>query len=383
MKITRIETLPVSVGAGYDYAVIVVLIRTDEGLTGIGEASLAGRGRGVIGILDHFAELLVGQDPTRIEHWWSEMVRGTFWSTGQVIMSAVAGIDIALWDLKGKRLGVPVYDLLGGPTRERVRVYRHLVGDSAEELVEDGLRWREQGYTALRYHPLAALDEGSLRRWDPQAAIAATIKGTEALRLALGDEVDLLLDAHTMFGPAEAAYLGHALEPYRLYFYEDPIRPLNPNSLKLVRDKVNLPLATGEQFAHKWEFQPLIEQELLDYLRIDMVHAGGITEAKKILAAAEMHGQRSALHHASSPINGTACLHVDMAIPNFGIQEWMELEPLYELFPNAPRAEGGYVTAPSGPGLGLELDEEEARRRPSRDGRLPQRYWPDGSVGDY
>ena len=121
MKITEIETLPVSVGPGYDYAVLIVLVRTDEGLTGIGEASLAGRGRGVLGILDHFSELLVGQDPARIEHWWSEMVRGTFWSTGQVIMSAVAGIDIALWELKGKRLGVPVYDLLGGATRERAR----------------------------------------------------------------------------------------------------------------------------------------------------------------------------------------------------------------------------------------------------------------------
>ena len=153
-----------------------------------------------------------------------------------------------------------------------------------------------------------------------------------------------------MFSPAEAAYLGHALEPYRLYFYEDPIRPLNPMSLRLVRDKVNLPIATGEQLAHKWEFQPLIENELVDYLRIDLVHAGGITEAKKILAAGEMHGQRSALHHASSPINGAACLHVDLAVPNFGIQEWMELEPLYELFPNAPRAEAGYVVPPTGPG---------------------------------
>ena len=146
---------------------------------------------------------------------------------------------------------------------------------------------------------------------------------------------------------------------------------------------MNLPIATGEQLAHKWEFQPLIENELVDYLRIDLVHAGGITEAKKILAAGESHGQRSALHHASSPVNGTACLHVDLAVPNFGIQEWMELEPLYELFPNAPRAEAGYVTPPSGPGLGLELDEAEARKRPSRDARLPQRYWPDGSVGDY
>ena len=383
MKITGIETLPVSVGPGYDYAVLIVLVRTDEGLTGIGEASLAGQGRGVLGILDHAAELLVGQDATRIEHWWSELVRGTFWSTGQVIMSAVAGIDIALWDLQGKRLGVPVYELLGGPTRERVRVYRHLAGDSAEELVEDALRWRELGFTALRYGPLAAFDAHSLANWDPQRSIVQTIAATESLRGALGDDVDLLLDAHTMFSPAESAYLGHALEPYRLFFYEDPIRPLNPHSLRLVRDKVNLPLATGEQLAHKWEFQPLIEAELVDYLRIDLVHAGGITEAKKILAAGEMHGQRSALHHASSPVNGVACLHVDLAVPNFGIQEWMELEPLYELFPNAPRAEAGYVSAPTGPGLGLELDEAEARRRPSRDARLPQRHWPDGGVADY
>lgn len=390
MRITGIETLSVGVGGGYasvgtdyDWAVILVLVRTDEGLTGIGEASLAGRGRGVLGVLDHYAELLVGQDPGRIEHWWTEMVRGTFWSNGQVGMSAVAGIDMALWDLKGKRLGVPVYDLLGGPTRERVRVYRHLAGARVPELVEDALRWREQGYTALRFGSLNAFDEQGLSRWDPQASIVATVAATEALRAALGDEVDLLLDAHTLYSPAEAAYLGHALEPCRLYFYEDPIRPLNPRSLRHVREKVNLPIATGEQLAHKWEFQPLIEEELVDYLRIDMAHAGGITEARKILAMGEAHGQRSALHHASSPVNGAACLHVDLSIPNFGIQEWMELEPLYELFPNAPRAHEGYVEPPTGPGLGLELDEAEARRRPSRDAPLPRRTWPDGSIGDF
>ena len=164
MKITGIETLPVSVGGGYDYAVILVLVRTDEGLTGIGEASLGGRGRGVLGILDHFTELLVGKDPARIEHWWGELTRGTFWSNGQVIMSAVAGIDMALWDLKGKRLGVPVYDLLGGPTREKVRVYRHLAGDSAGELVEDAQRWRERGFTALRYGPARRLRRARARR---------------------------------------------------------------------------------------------------------------------------------------------------------------------------------------------------------------------------
>lgn len=383
MKITEIEALPISIGTGYPYAIIVVLIRTDEGLTGIGEASLGGRGRGVLGILDHARELLVGQDPAKIEHLWGELVHGTFWSTGQVIMSAVAGIDLALWDLKGKRLAVPVYDLLGGPTREKVRVYRHLSGDTAETLIEDAQRWKEQGFTALRYCPLEALDERGMSAWDPQRAIVATIKATEALRLALGDEVDLLLDAHTMFSPIETVTLARALEPYRLFFYEDPIRPFNAQSLRLVRGKTNVPLATGEQLAHKWEFQPLIEEELVDYLRIDVVHAGGITEAKKILAAAEMHGQRSALHHASGSPNGAACLHLDCAIPNFGIQEWMEFPAMYELFPNAPRAVAGYVEPPRGPGLGLEFDEAEARKRPSRDAELPHRYWPDGAVGDY
>ena len=390
MKITEVTALPVSVGGDYaahsdryDWAVIVVLVRTDEGLTGIGEASLAGRGRGVLGILDHVSELLAGQDPGRIEHWWSELVRGTFWSTGQVVMSAVAGIDMALWDLKGKALGVPVWSLLGGPTRERVRVYRHLRGHTAEALVEDALRRKEQGYTALRFVPLAAMGPDDLRSWDPQRSIVETIAGTARLRDAVGEDVDLLIDVHTMFSPAESAYLGHALEPYRLFFYEDPIRPLNPGSLKLVRDKVNLPLATGEQLAHKWEFQPLIEQELVDYLRIDLAHSGGITEGKKILAMGEAHGQRSALHHASSPVNGAACLHLDLAIPNFGIQEWVEFDALYELFPDAPRAAAGYVTPADAPGLGLEFDESRARERISRDAPLPQRYWSDGSVADY
>jgi L-alanine-DL-glutamate epimerase-like enolase superfamily enzyme len=387
VKITDIEALPVAVGPGYRYAIIVVLVRTDEGLTGIGEASLAGRSRGVLGIVDHAKELLVGQDPSRIEHLWAEIVHGTFWSTGQVIMSAVAGIDTALWDLKGKRLGVPVYDLLGGATRDKVRVYRHLRHDTSdsvereiEGLVESALAWQEQGYTALRFGPLASDTE---RPWNPSQSIVATVKATEALRTELGDEVDLLFDAHTMFSPIETVQLANRLEPYRLYFYEDPVRPFNAQALRLVRQKTTVPLATGEQLSHKWEFQPLIEEELVDFHRIDVVHAGGITEAKKIMAAAEIHGQKSALHHASSPVNGAVCLHIDCAIPNFGIQEWMEFPAMQELFPNAPRAEKGFVIRPEGPGLGLEFDEAEARKRPSQDAELPHRYWPDGAIADY
>jgi len=383
MKITEIEALPIQAGPGYPYAIIIVLIRTDEGLTGIGEASLAGRSRGVLGIMDHARELLIGKDPAMIEHHWAEIVHGTFWSTGQVVMSAVAGIDIALWDLKGKRLGAPIYDLLGGPTRQNVRVYRHLNGESVEAVVEDALSWKERGFHALRFTPLKALDPHSMANWDPARSINATIAATEALRLAVGDDVDLLLDAHTMFSPIETITLARTIEPYRLFFYEDPIRPFSPQSLRLVRQKTNLPLATGEQLAHKWEFQTIIEEDLVDFLRIDVVHAGGITEAKKILGAGEIHGQRSALHHASSPVNGMVCLHLDCSVPNFGIQEWLEVDALYELFPNAPRAVNGYVEPLRGPGLGLEFDESEARKRPSRDFELPHRYWPDGAVGDY
>ena len=382
MKITGVEAFPIACD-GYDFAIVVVAVRTDEGLTGIGEASLAGHGRSVLGALDHFAELLEGRDPLRIESIWTELVRGTFWSNGQVIMSAVAGVDTALWDLKGKALGVPVYELLGGPTRERVRVYRHLAGVTAPELVESAQRWVEQGFTALRFPPLGAREARDIESWNPQRAIVATIAGAELLRETLGDDVDLILDAHTMFTPAEAAYLGHALEPVRLFFLEDPIRPLNPHSLRHVRDHVNLPLATGEQLAHKWEFQPVIEGELVDYLRIDVAHSGGITEAKKILAMGEAHGQRSALHHYSSAVNGVACLHVDLAVPNFGIQEWLELPGLDPVFPNAPHAQNGYVEPPRGPGLGLEFDEAEARRRPTRDRALPRRTWPDGSHADF
>ena len=219
--------------------------------------------------------------------------------------------------------------------------------------------------------------------WDPTRSMLASVRAAERLRLELENEIELLFDAHTMFSPIETVQLANMLEPYRLYFYEDPIRPFNAQSLRLVRQKTNLPLATGEQLSHKWEFQPLIEEELVDYLRIDVAHAGGITEARKILAAAEIHGQRAALHHASSPINGMACLHIDCAIPNFGIQEWNEYPALQELFPGAPTAVEGYITRPEGAGLGLEFNEAEARAHLSLDSELPHRYWPDGAVADY
>jgi mannonate dehydratase len=388
MKITDIETISFSVGKGYPWAIVAVLIHTDEGITGIGEASLAGRSRGVIGIIDHARELLVGKDPANIEHLTAEILRGTFWSTGQVIMSAIAGIDMALWDIKGKRLGVPVWDLLGGATREKVRVYRHISGDPTstveheiETMLESAHAFVEKGFNYLRFSPLAARVE--TRSWDPAKSMLASVQGAERLRAEFGDDIEIFFDAHTMFSPIETVQVANMLAPYRLFFYEDPVRPFNGQSLRLVRQKVDIPLATGEQFSHKWEFQPLIEEELVDYLRIDVAHAGGITEGKKILNAAEIHGQRSALHHASSPINGVVCLHIDCSIQNFGIQEWMEFPELQEIFPNAPVAVDGWVARPDGPGLGLEFNADEARKRACNDAELPHRYWPDGALADF
>jgi L-alanine-DL-glutamate epimerase-like enolase superfamily enzyme len=269
-----------------------------------------------------------------------------------------------------------------------VRVYRHIFGDATstidreiETLVESAHAYVEKGFTYLRYSPLAALVEAPV--WDPAKSMLATVRATERLRQEFGDDIELFFDAHTMFSPIETTQVANMLAPYRLFFYEDPVRPFNGQSLRLVRQKVDIPLATGEQFSHKWEFQPLIEEELVDYLRIDVAHAGGITEGRKILNAAEIHGQRAALHHASSPINGIVCLHIDCSIQNFGIQEWVEFPGLQELFPNAPAAVDGWVIRPEGPGLGLEFDEVEARKRASRDAELPHRYWPDGALADF
>ena len=312
------------------------------------------------------------------------MVRGTFWSTGQVIMSAVAGIDIALWDLKGKRLGVPVYELLGGPTRERVRVYRHLAGRPAEELVEDALALAEPGFTALRFGPLGAFDDRLTRLGPAGGRSSRRSRRTEALREALGDDVDLLLDAHTMFCPPRRPT--SATRSSRTGSTSTRTRSgrSTRSSLRLVRDKVNLPIATGEQLAHKWEFQPLIENELVDYLRIDMVHAGGITEAKKILAMGEVHGQRSALHHASSPVNGggVPARRHGGARTSASRSGWSSSRcTSSSRTRRAPRR--ATSCRRRAPGLGLEFDEAEARRRPSRDAALPPRSWPDGGVADY
>jgi mannonate dehydratase len=378
MKISDIKTFLI---AGPGHNVILVKVETDEGLYGIGEGSLAGRDQGVLGVMQHFKQLLIGRDPARIEDIWQECYRNTFWRGGPVLLSAISGIDIALWDLKGKRLGVPVYDLLGGQTRERVRVYTHLNGATDEELCERAIEKVEQGYTALRFVPALF----NAQPWDASKSVRATARTMARLRQTVGEDIDLMIDVHHRFTPMQNTQLGRAAREVNLFFIEDAIPPDNLQSYALMRSKIDVPLATGEAMVTKWSFKYLIENELIDYLRVDPVHAGGITETKKIATMGEVHNIDLALHNPTSPVCAATCIHVDAAVPNFGIQECIEQsEVMRAIFPVQPEIINGYFEVSDRPGLGLEFDEAAAvKHSTTRMTELPHLRRADGSVTDW
>jgi mannonate dehydratase len=367
--------------AGPGHNVILVKVETDEGLFGIGEASLAGRDQGVLGVIHHLEQWLIGRDPARIEDIWQECYRTTFWRGGPVLLSAISGIDIALWDLKGKRLGVPVYDLLGGKTRDRVRVYTHLNGATDEELRDGALEKVEQGYTALRFVPSLF----NAQPWDASKSVRATAHTMTMLRQTVGDDIDLLIDVHHRFSPMHNVQLGRAAREINLFFIEDPIPPDNLQSYALMRSKIDVPLATGEAMVTRWSFKYLIENELIDYLRVDPVHAGGITETKKIAILGEVHNIDLALHNPTSPVCAATCIHVDASVSNFGIQECViQSDVMREIFPVQPEIVRGYFEVPDRPGLGLEFDEHAAlEHTTTRLTELPHLRRGDGSVTDW
>ncbi len=378
MKITNIKTFVIPMSG---HNVVLVKIETDEGLFGIGEASLAGRDRGVLGILEHFGPLLAGRDPSRIEDIWQELYRNTFWRGGPTLLSAISGIDIALWDLKGKRLGAPIYDLLGGQTRERVRVYTHLRGATDDELSEHALAAVEQGYTALRISPSLF----NAVPWDSRKSVRATIRTLERLRTTVGDDVDLIVDVHHRFTPMENVHLARGVQDLDLLFIEDPLPPDNLQSYQLLRAKIDVPLATGEAMVTKWSYKYLIENELIDYLRVDPIHAGGITETKKVAIMGEVHDVDLALHNPTSPVCAATCIQLDASVPNFGIQEAIhQPQSMREIFPVQLEVHQGYFTVSDRPGLGLEFDEAAAQHYATeRLAELPHLRNADGSVTDW
>jgi L-alanine-DL-glutamate epimerase-like enolase superfamily enzyme len=374
MRITDVKIFPVA-----DFVYVKIL--TDQGVHGIGEASLSGRSGAVVAALEDIKPLLVGQDASRIEFIWQDIFRGNFWRGGPVLQSALAGVDIALWDLAGKALGVPTYRLLGGAARDKVLVYRHVSGTSPEALGENVLRLWEEGWKVARISPIDMVNGDS---FIGSRAVRSGVEYFEGLRKVAGDEPEVIFEVHTRLTPPHSIELCNAIAQYRPFFVEDPIRSENPQSFANLRAHTSVPIGTGEQFHTKWAFRELIEGELIDYLRVDICHTGGITEGKKIAAWGEVHYQELACHYTGSPVSSAAMLHLNMAVPNCAVQEHAPHEgPLNEVIEHDIKAVDGYLPCPTAPGLGIDLNEEAAVAFGHGSSEPPHWRRADGSVQDW
>ena len=379
MKITNVEPFPVSEGRRN---FLFVVVGTDEGISGVGEAGLTGRELAVAGVVNHFEPLLVGQDPFRIEHIWQMLFRGGFFPADKIGCSALSAIDIALWDIKAQALGVPVYELLGGRVRDRVVCYPHNTGHGTgvEPLVESCLQTAEEGWKFVRW---GLPQQGDIL--EPAAVIRPALKQFEAVREAVGQEIEICFDIHTRLDPADAILLCREVEPYHPFFMEDPIRSENPGTFRLLRSKIAVPLAAGEQFASKWQFRQLIEEELIAYARVALCIVGGLTEAKKIAGWCETHYIKLAVHNPLGPVSTAACLHLNLACNNFGVQEQPRRPGtmLTDMVPVQVEWKDGYLLPPTRRGLGVEFDREAAGAHPFRMRPHPQLRRLDGSVTNW
>jgi L-alanine-DL-glutamate epimerase-like enolase superfamily enzyme len=379
MKITNIECYPVW---GGHRNFLFVVVDTDEGIYGVGESGITGRELAIMGAVDHFKELLIGQDPFRIEHIWQMLFRGGFFPAQRILTSAISAIDIALWDIKGKALGVPIYELLGGRVRDKVVCYPHNRGevDNLDTLVDSCLETKEAGWKFVRW---GLPNDGQIL--EPRRAVRAAIKQFEAVRQAVGEEIEICFDVHTRLDLPEAVWLCQAVEEFNPFFIEDPLRSENPDSFKTLRPRTRVPLAAGEQFSSKWEFRQLIEEEWIDYARIDLCIVGGFTEAKKIAGWCETHYIQLAVHNPLGPISSAACLQLNLATPLVGVQEQPRKTGtvLTDVVPVQPEWEDGYLLATTRPGLGVEFDREAAKKHPFQQTELPQLRRLDGSVTNW
>jgi galactonate dehydratase len=384
MKITKVEPLLLD-------RFCYVRIETDKGITGIGESGTWGQLEATAAAISKYAEYLVGRDPRPIEHHWNVMLRANHF-TGGAINGAVSAIDIALWDIKGKLYGVPVYELLGGRMRHKARLYGHVKGRTAKTLIEEAKRLKADGFTALGHlNPLLDEDE-STTYYKPHAAkIEEAIDIVRQLREAVGKEVDLCIEIHRRLTPPEAIALGRGIEKYTPMFFEDPLRPNSFDAMAWVADHIPIPVATGERFISLYQFQTLLSRHAVQYLRPDVCLCGGITGAKKIAALAEAHDAWVVPHNPLSPISTAACLQIAACIPNFAIQEYPSRTPEIDggkallgddLATGLAEQDGGFIKIPEAPGIGVELVEGVEKRFPYRPRPIRMRPHEDGSVVD-
>jgi len=392
MKITDVKSFVVYAperGRNFTF----VKVYTDEGITGLGESGINGKELAITGLVDTWRPYLIGMDPSRIEHIWQTLWRGQFFRGGHIHAATLAAIDMALWDLRGRTLGVPVYDLLGGKTRDYARCYCHVqqrraVGqrevDGIDTMVAFAKERVAEGWRFVRF----GTGEGSSGEregvYEQAKALQWTVDAFSALREALGPEIEICVDFHQRTTPTYAIQLARALEPMRPFFIEDPLRAENASLFSYLRQHISVPIATGEQLASKWDWQTLIEQDLMDYCRIDLCICGGLTEAKKVAAWCETHYIEQAPHNPLGPVSTAACLHFDLSTPLFAVQElvWRP-DVIPNIVQTDMRLEGGNLYSGGSPGLGVELDEEAALAHPyqPQDMRILRRE--DNSVSDW
>ena len=401
MKITGGKVIVCSPGRNF----VTLKLETADGVYGLGDATLNGREMAVASYLrDHLLPLVEGRDARRIEDIWQFLYKGAYWRRGPVTMAAIAAVDTALWDIKGKLLNTPVYQLLGGASREAVLVYGHANGETIDNAVEAAGGFVAVGYRAVRvqcgvpgmetvygvsagmaYEP-AQRGPISETAWSSERYLSCVTPLFERLRRELGFDVHLLHDVHHRLRPIEAARLGHDLEPHRLFWMEDPTVADNPESFRLIRQHTTTPLAVGEVFNSIHDCRQLIQEQLIDYIRTTVVHAGGISHLKKIASLAELYQVRTGSHGATdlSPVCMAAALHFDLSVHNFGIQEYMpHTSETDRVFPHAYRFADGVMHPGDKPGLGVDIDEAVAATFPYRPAYLPVARLLDGTMHDW
>jgi galactonate dehydratase len=378
MKITQLRTFIVDGGSSNW---VFVKIYTDEGLIGLGEGTIASKAQTVAAAIMEHERYLIGKDPRQIERLWQAMYRYARWRGGPVLNSAISAIEIALWDIKGKELGVPIWQLLGGAARDRVRMYAHLGGNSPAEIADRARELVAAGYNALKMGGFVSSD-GVVR---PSVGIREAIAKLRAVREAVGPDVDVLIDAHGQHTPIMALEYCERAAEYRPFFVEEPTQPEDTDALAWLSERVKVPLATGERLFTKYGFAPIVDRHLVTYIQPDIVHCGGILELKKIAAMAEAYSIDVAPHNPQSEVSTMASIHLNACTPNAVILEHVHQRPAwrYELFGgHAYEVKGSYVDLPTRPGLGLELDEAVAAKHPYRPDLRTMWVWPDGSVAD-
>lgn len=399
MKITDAKVFVTCPGRNF----VTIKIYTDEGVYGIGDATLNGRELAVVAYLEsHLIPCLIGRDPSQIEDIWQYFYRGAYWRRGPVTMSAIAAIDMALWDIKGKVLNTPVYNLLGGRSRNGVMCYGHANGTDIADTVEQVGKYLDMGYLAIRaqtgvpgipstygvskdkmYYEPAEKGLPPENLWSTEKYLNSLPKLFQKLRDVYGEDPHFLHDCHHRLTPIEAARLGKDLEPYHLFWLEDTVQAELQEGFRMIRKHTTTPLAVGEVFNSIYDATTLITEQLIDYIRMAIVHGGGITQLKKVADFASIYHIRTGCHGATdlSPITMAAAVHFDLAINNFGVQEYMRHTPETDaVFPHEYTFKDGYLDTTDKPGLGVDFDENLAKKYPYEPAYLPVNRKLDGTI---